>query len=96
VVGAFVAMSVFRPPQLPALENAKGKAFYLLQSPDDQITPIWFAEGAEKTLRKAGANVQRQTYPGGHGWRGNIWALIGDGIKWLDQQATAAGNAKSG
>ena len=39
VTGAFIAMSVFRPGQLPGLENAKDKAFFLLQSPQDRVTP---------------------------------------------------------
>ncbi len=38
VKGAFVAMSVFKPDQLPPLAAAKGKPFYLLQSPDDKVT----------------------------------------------------------
>src|SRR5205823_4329277 len=32
--GAFVAMSVFVPVKLPPLASAKGRKFYLLQSPD--------------------------------------------------------------
>lgn len=90
VSGAFIAMSVFKPDQMPPLENAKGNAFYLLQSPDDRVTRIEFAEAAEKALRQAGAKVQLQRYDGGHGWRGNVWKMIGDGIQWLEQQAPAA------
>ena len=86
MTGAFIAMSVFRPGELPALENAKGKAFYLLQSPQDRITPVRHAEAAEKALQAAGAKVRLRRYEGGHGWRGDIWTMIGDGITWLDQQ----------
>jgi predicted esterase len=85
VTGAFIAMSVFKPGQLPALDNAKGKAFYLLQSPQDEVTPMQFAEAAEKALRMAGAKVRLKRYEGGHGWRGNVWEVIGDAVAWLDK-----------
>jgi predicted esterase len=87
VTGAFIAMSVFRPVEPPAMENAKDKAFYLLQSPQDQVTPVQHAEAAEKALQAAGAKVRLRRYEGGHGWRGDVWTMIGDGIEWLDQQS---------
>ncbi len=86
VTGAFIAMSGFKPKLMPALENAKGKAFYLLQSPQDRITRSQFAEAAEKALKEAGAKVRLQRYEGGHGWHGDFGKLIGDGIRWLEQQ----------
>ncbi len=86
VTGAFIAMSVFRPKQLPGPEAAKGKAFYLLQSPQDRVTTIQHAEAAEKALKAAGAKVRLSRYEGGHGWHGDIWAMIGEGIEWLEQQ----------
>jgi predicted esterase len=86
VTGAFIAMSVFQPKLMPSLENAKGKAFYLLQSPQDRVTRLQFAEAAEKALREAGAKVRLQRYEGGHGWRGDFGKMIGDGISWLQQQ----------
>jgi predicted esterase len=86
ITGAFIAMSVFKPDLMPALENSKGKAFYLLQSPDDRVTPFRFAEAAEKALRAVGANVKLQQYEGGHGWRGNVWEMIADGFTWLEKQ----------
>jgi predicted esterase len=86
VTGAFIAMSVFKPQLTPPLENAKGKAFYLLQSPDDRITRLQFAEEAEQSLREAGAKVKLQQYEGGHGWHGERWKMIGDGITWLEKQ----------
>lgn len=89
VTGAFIAMSVFKPKLMPPLKNAKGKAFYLLQSPDDRITRLQFAEAAEKALRDAGAKVKLQQYEGGHGWHGERWKMIGDGIAWLEEQAKA-------
>lgn len=89
IVGAFVAMSIFLPSKMPALEGAKDKAFYLLQSPDDQVTKILFAERAEKSLQAAGAKVKLERYPGGHGWRGNVFGMLRDGIGWLEQNAAA-------
>ncbi len=86
VTGAFIAMSVFLPEPMLALENARDKAFYLLQSPQDQVTPVRHAEAAEKALQAAGAKVRLQRYEGGHGWRGDVWSMIGDGITWLDHQ----------
>ncbi len=84
VTGAFIAMSIFRPAQLPALTHVKGKAFYLLQSPDNRVTPLRFAEAAETALKNAGARVHLEQYPGGHGWRGNVWGMLGAGVRWLD------------
>ena len=84
VTGAFIAMSVFKPQLVPAIENAKSRTFYLLQSPDDRVTPMRFALDAEKMLKAAGAKVQLQRYDGGHGWQGDVWKMIGDGIKWLE------------
>lgn len=87
VTGAFVAMSVFKPSQLPTLDNAAGRAFYLLQSPDDEVTPFRFAETAEKSLSAGGAQVKLERYPGGHGWRGDVYGMLRSGIEWLDKQA---------
>jgi RNA polymerase sigma factor (sigma-70 family) len=89
VTGAFVAMSVFRPEQLPPLKYARGRAFYLLQSPQDRVTPLGHALAAEAALRAAGAKVRLRRYDGGHGWHGDVWRMIGDGITWLEQQAGA-------
>lgn len=85
VRGAFIAMSVFRPGQLPSLENAKGKPVYLLQSPDDRITPWRFAEQAEKELTAAGTQVLLKKYAGGHGWQGDVFGMIAAGLKWLEK-----------
>lgn len=86
VTGAFIAMSVFPTGPASAIEPARNKPFYLLQSPADQVTPLHHAEAAEKALRAAGARVHLQHYGGGHGWRGDVWAMISDGITWLDRQ----------
>lgn len=84
IVGAFIAMSIFKPEKLP-MQNARGKKFYLLQSPDDRLTPIRYAHAAQKALVKAGATVELTEYAGGHGWKGNIWNTIRDGLHWLER-----------
>lgn len=85
VTGAFVAMSVFKPQTLPPIENASGLAFYILHSPQDFI-PIRDAEAARDQLRAAGAKTKLTMYKGGHGWRGNIYQNMRDGIRWLEEQ----------
>jgi predicted esterase len=85
LTGAFVAMSVFHPQQYPPAENARGRAFYLLHSPDDWI-PMRFPEHAKRTLDEAGVTVTLQTYEGGHSWRGDAFGIIHRGITWLEEQ----------
>jgi hypothetical protein len=36
-------------------------------------------------LKKNGAAVKLTTYQGGHGWRGNLYDNIRDGIEWLEK-----------
>ncbi len=86
LTGAFVAMSVFNPRFLPPLEAAKGRAYYLWHSPDDRICPYHMAQDAEKQLRENGADVKLETYDGGHGWRGNVFGSLRDGVSWLEEQ----------
>lgn len=82
--GAFVIMSVFHPQQYSPAENAKGRAFYILHSPDDFIA-MRFPEQAVQTLTAAGASATLQTYDGGHGWHGDVFGMIRHGIEWLEQ-----------
>jgi predicted esterase len=84
VTGSFVAMSVFKPDQLPPLKRAKGHAYYLLHSPQDFI-PIAMAKDAQKQLGKAGAEVGMAEYEGGHGWRGDVYGTMRLGIEWLER-----------
>lgn len=83
--GAFVAMSVYKPENLPDRSAAKGRAFYLQHSPQDFIK-MTFPEAAEKDLTAAGASVKLQTYEGGHGWRGDVFGNIRTGVEWLAAQ----------
>ncbi len=89
IAGAFVAMSVFKPLDLPPARNAKGRAFYILHSPQDFI-PMRLAENATLVLSKAGAKVTLATYRGGHGWHSDVFGEIHQGVRWLE--ANVAGS----
>ena len=95
VRGAFVAMSVFKPEMLPPIENVSDLAFYILHSPQDFI-PIKHAEAARDQLRAAGAKTKLTTYKGGHGWRGNVYQNLRDGIRWLEEQVADDGDVQDG
>jgi predicted esterase len=82
VKGSLIAMSVFHPEELD-LDLAKDKAYYILHSPDDMVCPFQMAQDARDTLRKKGAKVEFGTYLGGHGWHGNVFANIRNGVEWL-------------
>lgn len=84
VTGSLIAMSVYKPALLPADAVAQGRSFYLLQSPDDQVTPFRFAEEAERDLSARGARVTVHSYAGGHGWRGPVYEWIRTGVEWLE------------
>lgn len=89
VRGSFVAMSVFRPEQLPALDRAKGQAYFLYHSESDDVCPYEMAEQAKTALTKSGAKVRLRDYAGGHGWQGPLYDDIREGIAWLEKNATA-------
>jgi predicted esterase len=82
--GAFVAMSVFKPDELPPLKYAKGRAWYLYHSPEDFI-PIAMAEKARDELKDKKAEVELATYAGGHGWKGDVYGDLRRGVSWLEQ-----------
>ena len=84
-------MSVFKPEQLPPLENAKGRYFAIQHSPDDRVCPIRMAKDAEQQLTANGAIVKFTEYPGGHGWSGNVYGRIRDNLDWLSQVQSAEG-----
>ena len=73
VTGWFVAMSVFKPDQLPPLARAKGRAYFIFHSPDDALCPFPMAENAAEQLQANGAVAKLATYDGGHGWRGAVY-----------------------
>jgi predicted esterase len=82
VTGSFVAMSVWKPDQLPKLDKAKGHAYWLLHSPQDSI-PIDMPKKAVIALKKAGASVEMAEYEGGHGWHGDVYGMMKTGLDWL-------------
>lgn len=85
VTGSFIAMSVFKPAQLPPLSTAKDRPYYLYHSPEDRTCPLRMAQQARLALQAAGAKVTFVTYEGGHGWSsGDIFGDIGKGIRWLE------------
>jgi predicted esterase len=90
VTGSFVAMSVFHPQELPSLQAAKGKPYYIYHSPMDFI-PFAQAEAARDALKKAGASVELVSYNGGHGWTGETMPDIRKGITWLEEHLPPAG-----
>lgn len=83
--GALIAMSVFKPQQLPPLAGAAQKRVYFLHSPADTVTPFRMAQEAERQLASAGAAVKLAEYTGGHGWHGPVFDNIRAGIEWLQQ-----------
>lgn len=83
IAGALIAMSI-GPHDVPAEAELTGKSFFLLQSPDDRITKFGHAETARDTLSAAGAKVHLEPYAGGHGWRGDVWGFLRQGITWID------------
>lgn len=87
VRGSFVAMSVFKPKFLPPLEGSKGHAYYIYHSRQDRVCPYAMAEQAAKELSKQDANTILTTYDGGHGWRGDLYGDIRQGIEWLEQNS---------
>lgn len=83
VKGSFVAMARFLPVQLPPLDTAKGHTYYLYHSKDDTTCPFADAEAAKKQLGEKGATVELVEYKGAHGWSGNVYGAMRDGVKWL-------------
>jgi predicted esterase len=83
IKGSFVAMSVFKPKELPRLSKAKGHRYYIYHSPEDKICPLRMAEEAKERLSDEGADVEFITYEGGHGWHGNIFGALRTGFSWL-------------
>jgi predicted esterase len=81
------AMSVFFPTRLPSLAGAKGRAYYILHSPDDEVCRIQFARSAQTKLAEAGATVEFVEYAGGHGWQGDVFGNIAAGVEWMEAHA---------
>lgn len=85
VTGFFICMSVFKPDWLPSPEEAKGEAYVIEHSPDDKVCPFAMAKDAEKRLAEAGAKVNFVTTSGDHGWSGNVYLRMREGLAWLEK-----------
>ena len=83
VTGSLIAMSVYKPDQLPSRKGGQKKPYYLLHSPTDFI-PIAMAEQAEQDLSKNRAKVKLQRYEGGHGWPPTVYRELQEGVAWLE------------
>jgi predicted esterase len=75
---------------LPPLKEANAQAYYLYHSPDDRVCPYHMAEQAKKSLAENGAKVRLETYQGAHGWRGNDYNDIRNGVEWLEKNRKKA------
>lgn len=87
IAGALIAMSVFNAGEHSKLNTTPTTRFYLLQSPDDKVTPFKHAEAARSFLASLGAKVELTQYAGGHGWHSNPFKLLSEGVKWLSTSA---------
>jgi len=84
--GYFVAMSVFKPNELPKLSNAKGRAYFIYHSEKDARCPYRMAKDAEKQLTKKGAKVLFHDYGAGHSWmHPKIWPDVKKGMAFLEK-----------
>jgi predicted esterase len=89
VTGFFISMSVFQPTMLPPLTEAKGEAYVIEHSPEDKTCPYRMAKDAEQRLTKAGAKVKFVTTTGDHGWSGDVYGRMREGLAWLDKNHAA-------
>ena len=89
VTGSFVAMSVFKPEQLPGLKRlAKVAALlhFFIRRTIRSARIEWPCPCGD-TLREAGAKIEFVEYNGGHGWHGDVFGNLRKGIEWLESQA---------
>ncbi|MEL6105622.1 MAG: protein kinase [Planctomycetota bacterium] len=83
ITGSYIAMSVYKEDFYQTAAAAKDRRFVIDHSPDDGLCPFWMSEDAEKTLKENGGDVKRLSYKGGHGWRGDVYGRISEGMEWL-------------
>ena len=83
LTGSLILMSVFKPDELPSLKRAKGYSYYLMQSPEDEVTPFKHAEKAKEALDKVKARVELESYEGGHGWPMPVYPRLKKAFEWL-------------
>lgn len=90
ITGSFIAMSVFKPDQLPPLQQGKNRPFFIMHSEGDRVCPMRMARDAEAKLTKAKATVEFHEYEGGHGWSRTIWSDMKKGIAFLEENHAKA------
>ncbi len=97
--GALVIASVFKPEHLPPLEGARGKRFFLYQSPEDRVTRFTYAQAAKQKLSTIGADVVLEEYAGGHNghWPDDRYRVFHNAFRWLQSgiEPDSAANAPS-
>jgi predicted esterase len=81
--GAFVAMSI-RVRKVP--QKIKAVRFYLLHSPDDAMIDLDQVKAMRDDLASAGAFAELKEYPGGHGWHGDVFGQISEGMQFLEKE----------
>lgn len=85
VTGSLVSMAVFHPQQLPPLARAKNHSYFIAHSKEDARCPYSLAEQAREELKRQGAKVEFETYPGPHGFGAGSFEWIRKGLAWLDK-----------
>ncbi len=81
--GAYVLASVFRAKGLKP-QHAAGKRVWLEQGRADYITPLRFAQDAERWLKTSGAAVKLVEFDGGHGFAmPDASASLAAALAWL-------------
>lgn len=86
--GSFVAMSVFKEKDLAPLSRAKGHAFYIFHSKQDDRCPWSLAEAAAVKLKEQGAKTTLVPYEGDHGWPKTVYPDLKSGFEWLEKNST--------
>jgi predicted esterase len=90
VRGYFITMSVFLRNQLDSLGNVRGRAAFILHSPEDDRCNPFHAKVARKTLKKNGAEVAYAEYEGGHGWSNEATEAGRRALHWIDSALRSA------
>lgn len=91
VTASYIAMSVFFENELEKeLKYAKGRAFFLDHSPEDETCKFEQAQRAQERLKKEGATVELVTYKGGHGWNDDPYSRLKKGFAWLEKNHAKA------
>ncbi len=83
--GAFIVASIFRPGEVPDPNALMGQRFFIYHLPQDLI-PIRQATETVDFLTMHRARAKMQEYQGLHGWTGNVYKDIQQGIAWIGSE----------